>query len=125
MKTKSAAKYHVDATGATEMIVYVTYGQAGGRNKDKAKSNDTIETGKGEMQHDKHSAKLIIEDFNAEPKSFNATKELIVDDLVCYTLRQTVFPGSTAIVHLLQYFSREYFEKIFVATFVSIYKVVL
>ena len=75
-----AAKYHVNANWSTELVVYVTYGQAGGAKKDKAKTNEIMEANRKEMQHDRHGNQLILGDFNAEPNSLDISRELIEDE---------------------------------------------
>ena len=62
------------------MVVYVTYGQAGGAKKDKAKTNEIMEAKRKEMQHDKHGNQFILGDFNAEPNSLDISRELIEDE---------------------------------------------
>ena len=59
---------------------YVIYGKSGGSNKDKAVTEEILNAIKEELASEIHRPTLILGDFNAEPDSLKAAKDLIEND---------------------------------------------
>ena len=74
-----AAKYHVDADWDTDAVCYVLYGQAGGNNKDKSKTQEIMQACREEFPWDRHCVQFMLGDYNAEPNSLDLAKEMMED----------------------------------------------
>ena len=57
-------------------MIYVPYGKSGGSRKDRDMTEAIIEAIKDEINSEVHKLTLILGDFNAEPGSLRAVKDL-------------------------------------------------
>ena len=70
-----AAKYHVDVDWDTDAVCYVVYGQAGGNNKDKAKTQEIMQACGDEFPWDRHGVQFMLGDLTRNRAAWTLPKK--------------------------------------------------